>query len=175
MTHNGAMAERHMKHTLGLAAEALKLGELPIAAIVVLDDRIIGSATTAEHLEERLLVHAEQAALEQADRLRLSLSDRRRARLFTNLEPCLMCLGAAMSCFLGEIHHALESPGDGAVALVRSWVRAEDDLPQYRLPKFESGLLREESISLFEQYALLHPPGPTRDWAETLVRRGTNR
>jgi len=122
-----AMAERHMRHTLSLAAEALELGELPIAAIVVLDDRIIGSATTAEQREQRLLVHAELAALEQADRLGLSLAERRKARLFTNLEPCLMCLGAAMSFFLGEIHYALESPADGAVDLVRAWSRAEED------------------------------------------------
>ena len=169
------MAECHMRHTLSLAADALELGELPIAAIVVLDDRIIGSATTAEQREQRLLVHAELAALEQADRLGLSLAERRSARLFTNLEPCLMCLGAAMSFFLGEIHYALESPADGAVDLVRTWVRAQDDMPQYRLPKVESGLLREESIRLFEQYALLHPPGPMRDWAQTLAQLSEKR
>jgi len=169
------MAECHMRHTLSLAADALELGELPIAAIVVLDDRIIGSATTAEQREQRLLVHAELAALEQADRLGLSLAERRSARLFTNLEPCLMCIGAAMSFFLGEIHYALESPADGAVELVRAWSRAEDDMPQYRFPKVESGLLREESIRLFEQYALRHQPGPMRDWAQTLAQLARNR
>ena len=170
-----AMAERHMRHTLSLAAEALELGELPIAAIVVLDDRIIGSATTAEQREQRLLVHAELAVLEQADRLGLSLAERRKARLFTNLEPCLMCLGAAMSFFLGEIHYALESPADGAVDLIRAWVRAEGDMPQYRLPEITGGLLREESIRLFEQYALLQGPGPMRDWAQTLAQIDRNR
>jgi len=169
------MAERHMKHTLNLAAGALELGELPIAAIVVLDDRIIGSATTSECQEGRLLVHAELAALDQADRLRLSLADRRSARLFTNLEPCLMCLGAAMSFFLGEVDYALESPADGAVDLVRAWVRATDDMPQYRFPKVEGGLLRAESIRLFAQYVSLHPPGPLREWAETLAQLDRNR
>ncbi len=169
------MAERHMRHTLRLAAEALELGELPIAAIVVLGDRVIGSATSAEQREQRLLVHAELAALEQADRLRLSIVDRRRARLFTNLEPCLMCIGAAMSFFLGEIRYALESPADGAVDLVRAWVRAEGDMPQYRFPEVTGGLLREESMRLFEQYALLQPPGPMRDWAQTLAQIDRNR
>lgn len=168
-------AERHMRHTMRLAAEALELGELPIAAIVVLGDRVIGSATSAEQREQRLLVHAELAALEQADRLRLSIADRRRARLFTNLEPCLMCIGAAMSFFLGEIHYALESPGDGAVNMVRSWSRMEEDMPQYRIPKVTSGMLRGESIKLFEQYALLHPPGPMRDWAQTLAQLDRSR
>ncbi len=165
-----ATVEHYMRHTLSLAAEALELVELPIAAIVVLDDRIIGSATTAEKRKQRLLVHAELAALEQADRLGLSLTERRRAALFTNLEPCLMCLGAAMSFFLGGIHYALESPADGAVELVSTWNRTEGDMPQYCLPEVTAGLLREESMRLFEQYALLQPPGPMRDWAQSLAQ-----
>jgi tRNA(adenine34) deaminase len=96
--------------------------------------------------------------------------NRRDARLFTTLEPCLMCLGAAMSFFLGEVYYALESPGDGAVSLVRAWVRKEEDFPGYQLPKITSGLLREDSICLFEEYVSRHPPGPMRDWAVTLTR-----
>jgi tRNA(adenine34) deaminase len=164
---------RHfMRQTLALAAEALELGEFPIAALVVLDDKIIASAMTSEQREKRFLGHAELVALEQADKGGLSLDERRAARLFTSLEPCLMCLGAAMSFFLGEIHYALESPGDGAVNLVRAWVRKEEDIPGYQLPRISGGLLREESIELFEKYVSLHPPGPMRDWAETLARLG---
>jgi tRNA(adenine34) deaminase len=165
----GKTPEHYMRQTLTLAAEALEFGEFPIAAIVVLDDRIIARATASEQREGRFLVHAEQMALEQADRLRLSFDDRYRAKLFANLEPCLMCLGAAMSFFLGEIYYGLESPGDGAVDLVKSWVRKEADIPGYQVPKITGGLLREESIKLFEQYVSLRPPGPMRDWAKTLT------
>ncbi len=159
-----------MRHTLTLAAEALELGELPIAAIFVLDDRVIARATASERRERRYLGHAELVALEEADRLGLSVDERRRVRLFTNLEPCLMCIGAAMSFFLGEVYYALESPGDGAVNLVKAWVRKEEDIPGYQLPKINGGLLREESIRLFEEYVSLRPPGPMRDWAETLTK-----
>ena len=154
---------------MALATEALKLGEFPIASIVVLDDRIIASATALEQREKRFLGHAELVALEEADRLRLSLDDRRDVKLFTNLEPCLMCLGAAMSFFLGEIYYGLESPGDGAVNLVKAWVRKGDDIPGYQVPEITGGLLREESIELFEEYVSLHPPGPMREWAKTLT------
>ena len=93
----------YMQRTLVLAAEALEAGELPIAALVVLDGRIIAQGTTSEHRERRFLGHAELSALEQADRQGLSYAQRRATRLFTNLEPCLMCMGAAMSFFLGEL------------------------------------------------------------------------
>jgi tRNA(adenine34) deaminase len=167
----GGTAAHWMRQALALAAEALELGEFPIAAIVVLDNRIIGRATTTERQERRYLGHAELVALEQADRQGLSIGDRRAARMFTTLEPCMMCMGAAMSFFLGELTYALESPGDGAANLAREWARKEEDIPGYRVPQITGGLLREESIGLFEQYVARQAPGPMRDWAETLTRR----
>jgi tRNA(adenine34) deaminase len=162
--------EDWMRQALALAEEALQFGEFPIAALVVLDGQVIGQGTTSEQREKRFLGHAELVALEQADWLGLSIAQRRRARLFTTLEPCLMCMGAAMSFFLGEITYALESPGDGAVGLVQGWERWEADLPGYQVPMVRGGLLREESIRLFQRYVSMHPPGPMRDWAETLTR-----
>ena len=163
-------AEYYMWQVLDLAAEALEFGEFPIAAIVVLDGEIISRASTSEQREKRFLGHAELVALEEADKQRLSYDERSRARLFTNLEPCLMCMGAAMSFFLGELVYGLESPGDGAVELVRGWVRKEEDIPGYQIPKITGGLLRTESIRLFEAYVARREPGPMRDWAETLAR-----
>jgi tRNA(adenine34) deaminase len=163
-------AEHYMRQVLTLAAEALKQGEFPIAAIVVLDGQIVAQATASEQREKRFLGHAELVALEEADKQRLSFDERGRARLFTNLEPCLMCMGAAMSFFLGEVVYGLESPGDGAVELVRAWARKEEDIPGYQIPKIAGGLLRKESIRLFEEYVARREPGPMRDWAETLTR-----
>jgi tRNA(adenine34) deaminase len=159
-----------MEQAIALAAEAMKFKELPIAAVVILDDKLIASGYASEQREKRYLGHAELAALEAADRLGLSIGHREKARLYTTLEPCLMCMGAAMSFFLGEIYYALESPGDGAISLVREWQRKEEDIPGYQLPKITGGLLREESINLFEIYVSISPPGPMRDWAETLVK-----
>ena len=161
-----------MRQCLALAAEALEYGEFPIGAIAVLDNRIIGQGTATEQREKRFLGHAEMVALEETDKLQLSFDERRRTRLFTNLEPCLMCMGAAMSFFLGEIVYGLESPGDGGVGLVRAWVRKEEDMPGYQIPKITGGLLREESIRLFEEYVSRRPPGPMRDWAEMLTKLG---
>lgn len=162
--------EYFMRQTLNLAAEVLSYHEFPIAAIVVLDNCIIASGSASEQREKRFLGHAELVALVEADKLGLSFVERGRARLFTNLEPCLMCTGAAMSFFLGEICYGLESPGDGAVSLVQNWVRKEEDIPGYQLPKILGGLCREESIDLFEKYVSITPPSPRRDWAETLVK-----
>jgi tRNA(adenine34) deaminase len=167
MTHTH---EHYMCRALALAETAMERGEMPIAALIVLDGRVIASAHTAERREGRLLVHAELMALEQADRLRPFPGKRREAVLYTNLEPCLMCLGAAMSFRLGAIYYALESPSDGAVALVQGWQRDEALFPGYQVPAIKGGLLREGSIRLFRQWIERNPPGgPVWAWVKSLA------
>ena len=94
---------RFMREALAVAQQGLDKGELPIGAVVVLNDQIIASAHTMERGEKRFLVHADLLALEAADRLQPFPGNRRDARLYVNLEPCLMCLGAAMSFFLSAL------------------------------------------------------------------------
>lgn len=161
--------QSYMHISLELATQALENGEFPIAAIVVLDDQIIAQAIACEQFQRRFLVHAELLALIEADKLGLSLEQRRKACLYTNLEPCLMCMGAAMSIFLGEIVYALESPGDGAVELVTGWSRKEEHIPGYQVPKIIGGVLRQESQDLFKRYCSVHQKGAMHDWAESLT------
>jgi tRNA(adenine34) deaminase len=159
-----------MREALRVAEEGLARGELPIGAVVVLEDQAIAAAHTRELSLSRFLVHAELLALEAADRLQPFPGNRRDVRLFTTLEPCLMCLGAAMSSFIGEITYAVESPADGAVALVKGWVRRETDLPAYRIPEIVGGLCREEAMALFRIYAERYVSSPLAEWAATIAR-----
>ena len=161
--------EHYMRETLTLAEKALEAEELPIAATVVLNDKIIAQAHTMEKTEGRLLVHAELLALEKADKLKPFPGKRRDMQLYTNLEPCLMCLGAAMTTFVGEIYYGLESPGDGAVNICRVWERNEGDMPGYQVPVIHGGLLRLESRELFQKYVDIHNSGAMWEWAKTLA------
>ena len=162
--------EYYMRQTQALAETAIECGEMPIAALVVLDGRVIASAHTAERREGRLLVHAELLALEQADRLKPFPGQRREATLYANLE---MCLGAAMSFQLGAIYYALESPSDGAAALAQGWRRDEEAFAGYQVPAITGGLLREESICLFQQWLDRNPPGgPVWEWVKSLADLG---
>jgi tRNA(Arg) A34 adenosine deaminase TadA len=106
-----------MQQALALACAVLEVGELPIAAVIELDGEIVASGATSERADGCFLVHAELKALQNFDRLGLSMAQRRQARLHTTLEPCLMCMGAAMSAFIGSVRFALASPADGAVGL----------------------------------------------------------
>lgn len=86
---------KKMALTLELGKVTLADGEMPISAIVFLEDRIIAKAYTTESKEKRYLVHAELKALIEADKQGYSIIERKKMQLFTTLEPCLMCYGAA--------------------------------------------------------------------------------
>jgi tRNA(adenine34) deaminase len=161
--------EYFMREALRMARLGMGKGELPIGAVVVLNGEIIASAHTMEKSEGRLLVHADLLALEAADRISPFPGKRRHAKLFVTGEPCLMCMGAAMSFFLGELYYGHESPSDGAVALVQQWQRKEQDFPNYRVPGIEGGILRDEALALFREYAAEAPSGAMRDWAKSIA------
>jgi len=129
-------------------------GELPIAAAVYNGEELISSAYTTERADGIFLVHAEQKALMDADMKKLPFDVRFKLELYTNLEPCLMCLGMAMSSFVSKVYYALEAPEDGAVDFVRNEYesRKVSGLDAYRFPETNAGLLREQSIQLFREY-----------------------
>jgi len=89
-----------------------------------------------------------------ADMKKLSLKDRFQLELFTNLEPCLMCLGTAISSFVGKVFFAVEAPDDGAVEFVSKEfeLRKLSSSNPWHFPEVEGGLLREQSIQLFREY-----------------------
>ena len=75
-----------------------------------------------------------------------------------------------MSFMLGGIYYALESPSDGAAALVQGWQRDEASFAGYQVPEIHGGLLRQESIALFRRWVDAHPEGgPVWEWAKSLA------
>ncbi|OGN87030.1 MAG: hypothetical protein A2158_06090 [Chloroflexi bacterium RBG_13_46_14] len=106
----------------------------------------------------------------KADKLHHLPSERKKMQLFTTLEPCMMCLGAAMSFFIGEIYYALEEPIDGAVDFaVRFWRENQREIPSYSLPAIHDGLLKSESQDLLREYINIVPDGPLVEFSRTLI------
>ena len=113
-----------MREALAVARRGLEVGEMPIGAVVVVDDEIVAAEHTQELTTGRLLVHADLLALEAADRVIPGC--RERSTLYVTLEPCIMCLGAAFTAKLGAVVYGLESPTDGGVASFEHWGMSRD-------------------------------------------------
>jgi tRNA(adenine34) deaminase len=154
-----------------LAEEGLAAGEMPIGAVVVMGDAIVGRAYTQEKARGRRLVHADLMAMIEADE---ALGWRRRPfplQLAVNLEPCLMCLGAAMSLRVTEVYFGLESPADGAAGIAASWAAPTEDMPWYAAPAMVGGIRREQCRDQFRRYCDAAPDSGFRQWASTLADR----
>ena len=141
----GMNLEFYMQAALEEAAQAGKSGELPIGAVVVLDKQII-SRGRARHKELRSqLQHAElNALLAGGERLWL---DFRRAILFTTVEPCPLCLGAAV---MADIPHIIFGLKDKVVHSQETL----DSNPYVRrhIRTYLGGVLETEARLLFERF-----------------------
>jgi tRNA(adenine34) deaminase len=88
--------------------------------------------------------------------------------LYTTLEPCLLCMSAAMFSSCGRIVYALESSTDGGTAIGEAWDPGGESAP-YRFPEVTRGVRREDSVQLVRKYIRRAPKSPLAAWARTLV------
>ncbi len=162
--------ERFMQAAIDSAREGMTNGDIPIGAVVVLNDDIVSRAFCQDRTKG-LLFHAELTALSQIDRKRFSVADRKQMTVFSTLEPCLMCMGATMSSFVGNLVYSLEAPADGAVSLVASKNWGDGSYSNFRLPDIVSGVLKGKCLELFEEFVLMKPTGPYADFARGVLAK----
>jgi tRNA(adenine34) deaminase len=112
-----ADAERWMREALDLARSAQARGEVPVGAVVVHQDRIIGRGGNAPIAGSDPTAHAEIGALREAARARgnYRLPD---CDLYVTLEPCLMCAGAIMHARVRRLVFGARDPKTGACGSV---------------------------------------------------------
>lgn len=102
-----------MRETLTLADAAEELGEVPVAALVVLEGRIVGRGYNRNIIDCDPSAHAEIVAMREAGR---TVGNHRLvgATLYCTLEPCLMCAGAIVHARLARLVFAADDPKTGA-------------------------------------------------------------
>jgi tRNA(adenine34) deaminase len=148
-----------MSAALEQAELGLQAGEVPIGSVVEADGKIVSRAFW--QLRNGLLAHPELVALQTANR--------RDVTLVTTLEPCLLCMAAAMFAFTRRVVYALESPTDGGTRIEDVWNPAVRSVAPYRFPEVTAGVERERSSRLVAKFLERHPDAPLAQWAETLV------
>lgn len=91
-----------MKQALNVAEQAVSKGEVPVAAVCVMEGKIIGSAHNQRESLKDPTAHAEIIAIRQASAHLNSwrLTD---CTLFVTLEPCLMCAGAILNSRIARV------------------------------------------------------------------------
>ncbi|PGT80765.1 tRNA adenosine(34) deaminase TadA [Bacillus sp. AFS040349] len=122
---NSSMNDQHfMKIALEEARKAKEIGEVPIGAVIVLNDVVVGVAHNLRETEQRSIAHAEILAIDQAcmavDSWRLE-----DATLYVTLEPCPMCAGAIVLSRIKRVVYGASDPKGGCAGTLMNLLQEE--------------------------------------------------
>jgi tRNA(adenine34) deaminase len=106
--------ELWMEEALRSAQRALEAGEVPVGAVVVCGERIVGRGWNRNLTDHDPTAHAEIVALREAG---ATLGNHRLAGcdLFATIEPCPMCAGALVHARIKRLVYGADDPKAGAV------------------------------------------------------------
>jgi tRNA(adenine34) deaminase len=137
-----------MREALDEARRGLGAGEVPVGAVVVMGEQIVGRAHNAPLALSDPTAHAEVLALRAAgvkcENYRLT-----GATLYSTVEPCAMCCGAALHARVARVVYGALDPKAGAVV---SLYRLLDDARLNHRAVAVGGVLADDSAALLRQF-----------------------
>ncbi len=123
-------------------------GEVPVGAVIVSDDRIVGRGGNRTILDCDPSAHAEIVALREAAK---GVGNYRLlgTTLYVTIEPCAMCAGAMVQARITRLVYGADDPKGGAVHSCFSIL----DHPQinHRV-ELSRGILAEEAAALLQNF-----------------------
>ena len=136
--------ESLMRAAIAEAEAAGEAGELPIGAVVAIDGEIVARGRARHRGRSSQLAHAELAALLAGG---VALWERHdEAVLFTNVEPCPMCLGATV---IADVPHIVFACSDAVVDARRI---LEVPFVRRHIATYRGGVLEAEARGVIERY-----------------------
>lgn len=139
MTEN----EKYMRMALNEAMDAYEADEVPVGAVVVLNDRVIARGHNLTETLKDVTAHAEMMAITAAAN-GLGAKYLKDCTLYVTLEPCVMCIGAIMHSQISRLVYGADDPKKGYSLLDR------DFLPKNL--KVERGVMADECSRLLKEF-----------------------
>jgi tRNA(adenine34) deaminase len=142
------LREQFMDAALEQARLALAAGEVPIGAVLVIDDEIVARAYNQPISACDPTAHAEVLVLRDAARLvgNYRLTD---ADVYVTLEPCLMCVGALVHARVRTLSYGAAEPKTGALV---STVRALETPGLNHRFEVTGGVREEAARELIQEF-----------------------
>ena len=137
-----------MGEALAAARAAALRGEVPVGAVVVVDDQAIAIAHNERETANDPTAHAEVVALRRAA-ARLGSWRLTGADLYVTMEPCPMCAGAILNARVRRVFYGCHDPKAGAV---RSLFRLLDDRRLNHRVEVVPGVLGPEAAALLRTF-----------------------
>lgn len=138
-----------MQHALQLAQQAAALGEVPVGAVLVHQQQLIGSGFNQPIGLSDPTAHAEICAIrhacQQLQNYRLPL----KTTLYVTLEPCTQCVGALVHARVGHVVFAASEPRAGSLVSARQLM--QNGFYNHYF-SYEGGVLAEQSQALLKSF-----------------------
>lgn len=140
--------QRYMQQAIALAHHASAQGEVPVAAILVHDDKIMAQAWNQPISHCDPSAHAEMLVLRQAGR---QLNNYRLldTTLYVTLEPCMMCAAAMVHARITRLVFGAFDPKAGACGSVINIL--EQPFLNHHVA-YQGGLLEKDCSALLTQF-----------------------
>ncbi|PKY90479.1 tRNA adenosine(34) deaminase TadA [Falseniella ignava] len=132
--------ERWMRQALEEADKAEQLNEVPIGAIIVKDQQIIGRGYNVRETQHQATGHAEIQAIEDANRHQQAWR-LEGATMYVTLEPCPMCAGALINSRIQTVVYGASDLKAGCAGTLMNLL--QDDRFNHQVEVI-SGVLAEE-------------------------------
>lgn len=137
-----------MNRALSMARLGAVLGEVPVGAVVTVEDEIVAEAHNETVVRKDLTQHAELIAIQLAMEV-LGLDRLQDATLYVTLEPCAQCAGSIVLARIGRVLFGAYDEKAGMAGSV------EDLLRHPRLnhhPEVRGGVMEAESSRLLSDF-----------------------
>ena len=139
------MDEKFMKEALREAKQAYESGEVPVGAVVVWNEKIIGRGHNQVELLTDSTAHAEMLALSAAFNA-VGGKYLPEATLYVTVEPCLMCCGAMYWSKIGKIVYGASDPKNGYKRIT------QENNPFHPKTTIVSGVLADDCAQLMKEF-----------------------
>ena len=140
--------EHFMSQAMILAKKAFAYNEVPVGAIIVKDNKIIGSGFNQVIKKNSVSAHAEIIAINNASKFlnnyRLNNCD-----MYVTLEPCHMCSKAIVDARINCLYFGATEPKTGAIESIDKFLARED--LNHRVD-FSGGHLADDSSLLLKNF-----------------------
>ena len=137
-----------MRVALEEAARAPAIGEVPIAAVVVREGKILAQAHNYRELWQDPTAHAEVIAIRAAATV-LGTWRLTATTLYVTVEPCAMCLGAIILARIPRVVFGAKDPKAGACGSVFDFT---DEPKLNHRVEVRGGILEQESQALIQHF-----------------------
>jgi tRNA(adenine34) deaminase len=137
-----------MQEALAEARRAAEIGEVPIGAVIVREDQIVGRGHNRRECDGDPLAHAEILAIRQAAE-RIPGWRLNGCTIYVTLEPCAMCAGALVNSRIDRLVYGAADPKAGYCRTLGNLI--QDPRLNHRL-EMTVGVLEEESAALLRGF-----------------------